>query len=106
MRLAARRGALALWVLLLPGCAMRSMLGMEAPGRPAVAWQAAATDSSRAHADSERQLLAELRNAEAQRTDDLALATTLYNLAILRRQQGELAEAEQLYQRAVAIRER
>ncbi len=36
----------------------------------------------------------------------LALANTLYDLAILRRQQGDEGEAERLYRRALDIRER
>jgi len=91
------------------GCATQTQFGMEAPGRPAVTWQSEdgapsqTTDASRE--DTERQLLAELRDAEAKGADDLALADTLYNLAILRRQQGQLDEAEQLYRRALTIRE-
>ena len=82
---------------------------MEAPGRPAVMWHAEDDGSASAPQDNkstERELLAELHEAERSGTTDLAAATTLYNLAILRRQQGEFAEAEQLYRRALAIRER
>jgi tetratricopeptide (TPR) repeat protein len=97
---------------LAAGCATRPKLGMEAPGRPAVTWQHETEDSPAAKPaapagrDTERALLAELREAEKAGTENLALATTLYNLAILRRQQGRFAEAEGLYQRALAIRER
>ncbi len=98
----------ALAVLLQTGCATPPKLGMEAPGRPAVTWQSQggtreATDTEK---DTEKELLAELRAAEQHGGDDLALATTLYNLAILRRQQEEFAEAGRLYRQALDIRER
>jgi tetratricopeptide (TPR) repeat protein len=105
-------GAAALGVLLASGCATtQPQLGMEAPGRPAVAWQSPNGDASKsssvsAPADTERELLTELHEAEQKGSDDLPFASTLYNLAILRRQQGRLAEAEQLYRRALEIRER
>ena len=106
------RTLLALAVLLLvSACATRPQLGMEAPGRPAVTWQfgdgasteAAELDPDR---DTEAALLAELGEAEQAGRDDLALADTCYNLAILRREQGEFIEAEQLYRRALETRER
>jgi tetratricopeptide (TPR) repeat protein len=84
---------------------------MEAPGRPAVTWHSDAGDSSepsktQSQNEIERELLAELHAAEGNDSDDLALATTLYNLGILRRQQGDFAEAARLYRRALDIRER
>jgi len=105
-------GAAALGALLASGCATtQPQLGMEAPGRPAVTWQSPNGDTSKppsasAPTDTERELLAELHEAEQKGSNDLPFATTLYNLAILRRQQGRLAEAEQLYRRAMEIRER
>jgi tetratricopeptide (TPR) repeat protein len=86
-------------------------MGMEAPGRPAVTWRSEDHGSSptpdvAAGQDTERGLLAELHDAEQRGISDLATAHTLYDLAILRRQQGALVEAEQLYRRALAIRER
>jgi tetratricopeptide (TPR) repeat protein len=105
------RTALAVFML-AAGCATtQPELGMEAPGRPAVTWHSenqAASPSPDAGAPTttERELLAELHDAEKPGSNQLALADTLYNLAILRRQQGALVEAEQLYRRALAIRER
>jgi len=97
-------------VLLTFGCATQPQLGKD-EGRVAVVWQNEGRDSSGAPAvsaekETERGLLAELRKEERKGTEDLALAGTLYRLAILRRQQGEFAEAEQLYRRALEIRER
>jgi tetratricopeptide (TPR) repeat protein len=103
---------MALAVLLLAsGCPKQPQLEMEAPGRPAVTWQnetgdAAPVPDVQAQKEAERELLAELRESERKGSDDLALADTLYNLAILRRQQGEFAEADGLYRRALEIRER
>lgn len=83
---------------------------MEAPGRPAVTWQSedtgrAGARDGRAEKDAEQELLADLREAEQKGSNDLGVASALYNLAILRRQQGDFKEAEGLYRRALAIRE-
>jgi tetratricopeptide (TPR) repeat protein len=98
-------------LLLVAGCAAHTEFGMESPGRPSITWQAEEPDAppkpnARAQKKAEQALLAELHNAEQQGGDDLALATTLYNLAILRRQQGRLDEAAQLYRRGLQLRER
>lgn len=98
-------------LLLTTGCPRQPQLSMEAPGRPSVTWQnedggASEKADARVVQDTERQLLAQVREAERKGTNDLALADTLYNLAILRRQRGEFADAEQLYRRALEIRER
>jgi tetratricopeptide (TPR) repeat protein len=103
-------------VLLASGCATHPQLGKD-EGRVAVVWQnegggssaspsAAPASAAAAGKDTERGLLAELREEERKGAEDLALAGTLYRLAILRRQQGEFAEAEQLYRRTLEIRER
>jgi tetratricopeptide (TPR) repeat protein len=95
-------------VLLNFGCATQPHLGKD-EGRVAVVWQNENRGSSApvsAEKSAERGLLAELREEERKGTQDLALAGTLYRLAILRRQQGDFAEAEQLYRRALEIRER
>jgi tetratricopeptide (TPR) repeat protein len=104
--------AAVLAVLLTCGCATQPHLGKD-QGRVAVVWQnesrgssAVATADVSAEKDAERGLLADLREEERKGTQDLALAGTLYRLAILRRQQGDFAEAEQLYRRALEIRER
>jgi tetratricopeptide (TPR) repeat protein len=104
------RGALA-GLVVLTGCAAHTEFGMESPGRPAITWESkepegSPTPNAKAQQAVEGKLLAEVHDAEQQGTDELALATSLYNLAILRRQQGELADAEQLYRRALEIRER
>ena len=98
-------------LLLVAGCAAHTEFGMESPGRPSITWQgeepeASPTPNAQAQKKAEGALLAELRDAEHKGTDDLALASTLYNLAILRRQQGQLDEAGQLYRRGLEIRER
>lgn len=98
-------------LLLAPACATQPQFGMEAPGRPAVTWQNENDDSSPApdvqrQKETERELLAELHAEERKGDDTLAMASTLYSLAILRRQQGEYTEAEKLYRRALEIRER
>jgi tetratricopeptide (TPR) repeat protein len=98
-------------LLLVAGCAAHTEFGMESPGRPAITWQgetpeASPTPNAQAQKKAEGALLAELHDAEQQGTDELALASTLYNLAILRRQQGRLDEAGQLYRRGLEIRER
>jgi tetratricopeptide (TPR) repeat protein len=96
---------------LIAACATRPEFGMEAPGRPAVTWQSEDTGRSAAREghtekDVEQQLLADLREAERKGGNDLQVARTLYNLAIVRRRQGEFTEAERLYRRALEIRER
>lgn len=108
-------------LLLAAGCAVRHpKVEMEEPGRPAVTWQnvrppgektpakaqAAVPTAIPALHGTEQVLLAELHAAERKDPNGLVVADTLYNLAILRRQQGQPVEAEQLYRRALAIRER
>jgi tetratricopeptide (TPR) repeat protein len=99
-------------LLLLPGCIAQPHLGKD-EGRAAIVWQHegrgspdAPAPAAPAEKNSERELLAELDAAERKGADELTLAATLYRLAILRRQQGEFAEAERLYRRALEIRER
>ena len=106
-QVAAACGALTL----VTGCPTQPQLSMEEPGRPTVTWQHETGDSSetpdeQAQKVAERELLAEVRDAQRKGTDELALAGSLYNLAILRRQQGAFAESEQLYRQALDIRER
>ena len=95
-----------LWAV---GCMTQPRVGMEAPGRPAVTWRnedGRQAEEPQTRPDAERELLAELHAGERSGAHDLTFASTLYNLAILRRQQGRLAEAEQLYRQALEIRER
>jgi len=94
--------------ILLPGCIKNPRLGKD-EGRAAIVWEnpgLGAAAPSPAEKETERALLAEKRQAEDQGDDNLAQADALYRLAILRRQQGNLTEAEDLYRRALAIRER
>jgi tetratricopeptide (TPR) repeat protein len=95
----------------LAGCPKQPEFVMEEPGRPSVTWQNETGDAAPApdeHAQrvAERELLSEIHDAERQGTDELALASAFYNLAILRRQQGEFADAGKLYRKALEIRER
>jgi len=94
--------------VLLPGCIKHPHLGKD-EGRAAIVWENpgfGAAAPSPAEKETERELLAEMRQEDEQGGDELARASTMYRLAILRRQQGKLTEAEDLYQQALAIRER
>lgn len=93
------------------GCITQPHVGMETPGRPEVTWHhetnnLPAEPDVKTDPDTERQLLAELQAGERGGAQDLGFAVTLYNLAILRRRQGRVDEAAQLYHRALEIRER
>ena len=88
-------GGIALWL-------------MYAPNQGAK-WESYITAAQQAYqqadyAEAEKQLEAALKEAEA--FDDVRLATSLNNLALLYKAQGRYAEAEPLYQRALAIREK
>jgi tetratricopeptide (TPR) repeat protein len=108
-----RTTAACMLLLLATGCPKQPEFSMEAPGRPALTWHNDDTDATEKpvtdaakETETERALLAEYRESERQGSDDLAMARTLSGLALLRRQQGDLAEAEQFYRRALTIRER
>ena len=58
------------------------------------------------YAEAEKQLEGALKEAEAFGPDDVRLATSLSNLALLHKAQGRYGEAEPLHQRALAIREK
>ena len=58
------------------------------------------------YAEAEKRWLAALEEAEGFGPDDERLATSLNNLAALYNAQGKYAEAEPLYQRSLAIREK
>ncbi|MCH7778027.1 MAG: tetratricopeptide repeat protein [Gemmatimonadetes bacterium] len=88
-------GGIALWL-------------MYAPNQGAK-WESYITAAQQAYqqadyAEAEKQSEAALKEAEA--FDDVRLATSLNNLALLYEAQGRYAEAEPLYQRALAIREK
>ncbi len=90
-------GGIALWL-------------MYAPNQGAK-WESSITAAQQAYqqadyADAEKQLEAARKEAEAFGPDDVRLATSLNNLALLYKAQGRYAEAEPLYQRALAIREK
>jgi tetratricopeptide (TPR) repeat protein len=107
----AARVALALVAAACAGCVTKPRVATEADsGRPALTWThegSNASPASRPDADQEieQRLRADEREAE-HTSDDVALAASLYNLAILRREQGKLPEAEGLYRRSLEIRER
>ncbi len=61
---------------------------------------------ARTYADAERQFAAAVEAAEEFGPQDRRLATSLNNLAVLYRAQGKYPEAEPLYKRALAIREK
>ena len=90
-------GGIALWL-------------MYAPDQGAK-WESYITAAQQAYqqaeyAEAEKQLEAALKETEAFGLDDVRLATSLNNLAALYHAQGKYAEAEPLYQRALAIREK
>ena len=58
------------------------------------------------YAEAGKRWLAALEEAENFGPDDQRLATSLNNLAVLYRTQGNYAQAEPLYQRSLAIREK
>ena len=83
---------------------------MYAPNQGAE-WESYITAAQQAYqqadyAEAEKQLEAALKEAEAFGPDDVRLATSLNNLALLYKAQGRYAEAEPLYKRALAINEK
>ena len=88
-------GGIALWLMYAPNQGTK--------------WESYITAAQRAYrqadcAEAEKQSAAALKEAEA--FDDVRLATSLNNLALLYKAQCRYAEAEPLYQRALAIREK
>ncbi len=88
-------GDIALWLIYAPNQGAK--------------WESYITAAQQAYrqadcAEAEKQSEAALKEAEA--FDDVRLATSLNNLALLHKAQGRYAEAEPLYQRALAIREK
>ncbi len=74
-------------------------------------WDSIMADAGKAYqqadyAEAEKLLLAALKEAEKFGEQDPRLATSLNNLAVLYYGQGRDAQAEPLYQRALAIREK
>ena len=60
----------------------------------------------RQYAEAEKQFLAALQEAQKLGPEDPRVGTSLNNLGVLYKTQGKYAEAEPLYQRALAIREK
>ncbi len=90
-------GGIALWLMYAPN------QGAE--------WQSYITAAQQAYqqadyAEAEKQLEAALKEAEAFGPDDVRLATSLNNLALLYKAQGRYAEAAPLYTRSLAIAEK
>ena len=88
-------GGIALWLIYAPNQGAK--------------WESYITAAQQAYqqadyAEAEKQSEAALKEAEA--FDDVRLATSLNNLALLYKAQGRYAEAEPLYQRSLAIREK
>ena len=100
-----------LWPILVltavAGCTASPHLGTD-EGRAAVVWEhpSLAPERTPVPPDTEQKLVDEVHAAEGREEKPLELAQSLYELAILRRQQGASAEAESLYRRALDIRER
>ncbi len=74
-------------------------------------WDSIMADAVKAYqqadyAEAEKLLLAALKEAEKFGERDPRLATSLNNLAVLYNAQGKYTEAEPLYQRSLAIREK
>ncbi len=74
-------------------------------------WDSIMADAGKAYrqadyAEAEKLLLSALKEAEKFGEQDPRLATSLNNLAVLYNAQGRYAQAEPLYQRALAIREK
>jgi tetratricopeptide (TPR) repeat protein len=102
------RRSVGVLLLIFAGCGARAHLGKD-EGRAAVVWEhpsLAGEAEPVVSPDTEQALVAGVRNAERKTDDPLSLAGALYDLAILRRRQGVNGEAEQLYRRALEIRER
>ncbi len=90
-------GGIALWLMYAPD---------QGPK-----WESYITAAQQAYqqadyAEAEKQLEAALKEAEAFGPDDVRLATSLNNLALLYKAQGRYAEAEPLYKRSLAIDEK
>lgn len=94
--------------LLLGGCgATQTGFAVEG-GQPAFTWRRPGTVTTRAADadDGARTAEANLRRAEQAVDDPMALAEANFELAVERRREGDVAEAERLYREALAICER
>lgn len=100
----AGRVVLATSLLLLGGgCSTKTEFAVQ-PG-PALTWHSTRTEEVPAAPDA-GVLEARVREAQQPGGDELAAAAALYDLAVARRQEGKLDEAEQLYRQALEICER
>ncbi len=96
---------------LLGGLLCLGLWPMVAASAQETRWDSIMADAAKAYqqadyAEAEKLLLAALKEAEKFGDQDPRLATSLNNLAVLYFGQSKYAQAEPLYQRALAIREK
>ena len=99
-----------LTLVLVFGCSTtKTEFGVD-QGQPAVIWHpdegSNSSVTSPAGAEKTQQLQDRVQDAERAANDDEALMASLYDLAVAKRRDGQLDEARQLYQRALAICEK
>ncbi len=97
--------------LLLVGLLCLGLWPMVAASAQETRWDSIMADAAKAYqqadyAQAEKLLLAALKEAEKFGEQDPRLAASLNNLAALYDTQGKYAQAEPLYRRALAIREK
>ncbi len=97
------------WVLV--GLLCLGLWPMVAASAQETRWDSIMADAVKAYqqadyAEAEKLLLAALKEAESFGEQDPRLAASLNNLALLYYNQGKYAQAEPLYQRALAIDEK
>jgi tetratricopeptide (TPR) repeat protein len=98
-------------LVLATGCSLNPAFEKEASGQPVLTWRPqaksdATTADTTAVKEDEQALRAELRDTQQKDGGDLTTVDTLYRLAVVRRQQGDLVEAGSLYSQALEICER
>ncbi len=96
---------------LLAGLLCLGLWPMVAASAQETRWDSIMADAVKAYqqadyGEAEKLFLAALKEAEKFGEQDPRLATSLNNLALLYQAQGKYAQAEPLYQRALAIREK
>ncbi len=96
---------------LLVGLLCLGLWPMVAASAQETRWDSIMADAAKAYqqadyAEAEKLFLAALKEAEKFGEQDPRLATSLNNLALLYDAQGKYAQAEPLYRRALAIREK
>src|SRR5262245_47485712 len=98
-----RLAALSLLVL-SAGCSAQKF--SHQPGTPEITWKQGEAAVEPAPPAETGDLESNLRDAESQPGDDLAVVDTLYALAVAKRREGQLDEASRLYRRALEICEK